>query len=104
MKVDIEGKVHDVSPWSLRQMALRGEIHPWFYLKSDELTGGKWVRAKDIQLFSDVFIKTKAPASGSATAEPQVGEREVVSLAQLIKRASKRPEPKRSRKTLLCGQ
>jgi len=37
------------------QIARRGELQPWFYVKSDELTGGKWVKAGELQFFAGAW-------------------------------------------------
>lgn len=55
MKVEIEGKKLDTTRGALVQMALRGEVQPWFYIKSDELTGGKWVKAGELQFFAGAW-------------------------------------------------
>ena len=47
--------VDDELSGSLVQMARRKQIHPWFYIKSDELTGGKWIKAGELMLFDGAW-------------------------------------------------
>lgn len=63
MKVEIEGKRLNITQGGLVQMARKKEIHPWFYVKSDELTGGKWVKAGELKLFEGAWGDEEAKAS-----------------------------------------
>ncbi|MBN1594160.1 MAG: hypothetical protein JW941_13025 [Candidatus Coatesbacteria bacterium] len=57
MKVEIEGRRLDVSRNTLVQMAHRKAIQPWHYIKSQELTGNKWTRARELTLFYGIWTE-----------------------------------------------
>jgi len=72
MKIEIEGRRFDATPSALFQMARREEIQPWFYIKSDELTGGKWVRARELEFFAGAWGDRAKEAPRTAASEPAV--------------------------------
>ena len=71
MKVEIEGRRVDTTRGALLQMARREEIQPWFFIKSKELTGGKWVKAGELQFFAGAWgDREKAAAKVRASRLP----------------------------------
>ena len=82
MKVEMEGRRFDATRGALFQMARREEIQPWFYIKSDELTGGKWVRARELQFFAGAWGNREKEAPGTAASEPAI-TRAVISSQKL---------------------
>ena len=72
MKVELEGRRFEATRGALLQMARREEIQPWFYIKSDELTGGKWVRARELQFFAGAWGYREKEAPGTAASEPAI--------------------------------
>ncbi|MBN2209167.1 MAG: hypothetical protein JW759_07715 [Candidatus Coatesbacteria bacterium] len=72
MKVEIEGRRFDTTRGALLQMARRHEVQPWFYVKSDELTGGKWVKAGELQLFAGAWGDSAKEAHGAPSSQPPI--------------------------------
>ena len=71
MKVQIEGKTIQASYAKLRRMALDGRLQPWYYIRSDELTGGKWVRAGEVDLFAGLWGKPTGGVQQRQAAAPE---------------------------------
>ncbi|MCD6328400.1 hypothetical protein J7M28_12735 [bacterium] len=71
MKVQIEGKTIDASRGKLRQMAVKGKIQPWYQIKCDELTQGKWVKSGQLPLFEGIWDDEPAPRRGPVRTNAQ---------------------------------
>nr|HDM59839.1 hypothetical protein [Bacillota bacterium] len=76
MKVEMEGKRLNVSSMGLLRMARDGRIQPWFSIKSDELTGGKWMKAGDLAFFAGVWAQRKDLARSIGASRGVALERE----------------------------
>ena len=69
MKVEVEGKRLNVTSAGLLRMAREGQIQPWFSIKSDELTGGKWAKASELDFFAGAWAQRKDLAESTGAAK-----------------------------------
>jgi len=102
MKVEIEGKKLEATRGALLQMARSGEIQPWFYVKSDGLTDGKWVKAGELQFFAGAWgNKEKAATSVRA---PVLPVRRAEASRQKLSPSARTGRPSASRSKLVVGK
>ncbi len=82
MKVEVEGRRLNVTSAGLLRMAREGQIQPWFSIKSDELTGGKWAKAGELAFFAGAWAQRKDLAGSIGATKSVARVREQRSLRQ----------------------